>query len=330
MVPLSSLHSHSHSHSHSLALSARQFVDTARSPAGCYGLRFFLDGEWKTVLVDDRLPVSNAPRRPELAFESKLAFSRCGSPQQQMLWASILEKAYAKAHGSYRAISGGEISEALLDLTGAPTLSVDFEDASFNSELLWHSMVEWKRLELPMGCATDRNPELREVGLCGGHAYSVLSVREVTLKDGGGGGGGGGGSGVGGSGGGRFGGGARTERLVHVRNPHGVGEWNGDWSDRSAKWAQLMGLDGGNGGLERTGVDDGTLCVSRVSLLRQTLSRALRRTSRLVPLCTIRPLLLPNRSRCAICLSALSSVSFDHLPLACSSSAAAGSTGLTF
>ena len=247
-----------------------------------------------------------------------------------MLWASILEKAYAKAHGSYRAISGGEISEALLDLTGAPTLSVDFEDASFNSELLWHSMVEWKRLELPMGCATDRNPELREVGLCGGHAYSVLSVREVTLKDGGGGGGGGGGSGVGGSGGGRFGGGARTERLVHVRNPHGVGEWNGDWSDRSAKWAQLMGLDGGNGGLERTGVDDGTLCVSRVSLLRQTLSRALRRTSRLVPLCTIRPLLLPNRSRCAICLSALSSVSFDHLPLACSSSAAAGSTGLTF
>jgi hypothetical protein len=93
--------------------------------------------------------------------------------------------------------------------------------------------VEWKRLELPMGCATDRNPELREVGIVGGHAYSVLSVREVRLRNGGG-----------------------TERLVHVRNPHGVGEWNGDWSDRSAKWAQLIDFDG-----ERTGVDDGTFWI---------------------------------------------------------------------
>ena len=163
-------------------LIARLFTDTAPNAAGCYGLRFFLDGEWQTVLIDDRLPVARAPRRPDLAFDAKLAFSRCGSATQQMLWASLLEKAYAKAHGSYKAISGGEISEALLDLTGAPTLSIDFEDQAFDSEQLWRSMIEWKRLGLPMGCATDRNPELREVGLCGGHAYSILTVREVTLR----------------------------------------------------------------------------------------------------------------------------------------------------
>ena len=45
---------------------------------------------------------------------------------------------------------------------------------------------------------------LREVGLCGSHAYSVLSVREVRLR----------GSGA-------------VERLVRVRNPHGTGEWQG-------------------------------------------------------------------------------------------------------
>ena len=73
-------------------------------------------------MIDDRLPVTDAPRRAELAFDTKLAFSRCGSDERgQMLWTSLLEKAYAKAHGSYQAISGGQVAEALLDLTGAPT-----------------------------------------------------------------------------------------------------------------------------------------------------------------------------------------------------------------
>lgn len=60
-------------------LIARLFADTAPCKQGCYGIRFFLDGEWTCILIDDRLPVSNAPRRPGLAFDSKLAFSRCGS-----------------------------------------------------------------------------------------------------------------------------------------------------------------------------------------------------------------------------------------------------------
>ncbi|CAL1166266.1 unnamed protein product, partial [Cladocopium goreaui] len=47
----------------------------------------------------------------------------------QQLWVPLLEKAYAKAHGSYQAISGGEIAEALLDLTGCPTESIDFDES---------------------------------------------------------------------------------------------------------------------------------------------------------------------------------------------------------
>lgn len=237
-------------------LIARLFADTAINSAGCYSLRFFLDGEWCSVLVDDRLPVTDTPRRAALAFEGKLAFSRCGDgssgPSGQMLWACLLEKAYAKAHGSYKSTSGGEIQEALLDLTGAPCLSVSFNEGSFDSELLWRSMQEWKRLELPMGCATsgDDTGELREMGLCGSHAYSVLSVREITLRDGHQ---------------HRFGGGGlRTERLVHVRNPHGVGEWNGDWSDRSGKWASVIrDVDGGGEGEGEggSGVDDGTFWI---------------------------------------------------------------------
>ena len=136
-----------HTHTHTQFLSAlsvvaerhdlcvRLFESTATDEkGGAYGIRFFLDGDWTTVRVDDRFPITAAPRRAHLATASKVAYGRCVSETtgETMLWASLLEKAYAKAHGSYKAISGGEISEALLDLTGAPTISITFDDPSLS------------------------------------------------------------------------------------------------------------------------------------------------------------------------------------------------------
>ena len=46
-------------------LIARLFADTAVNHAGCYSLRFFLDGEWTSILIDDRLPVIRGARRGE-------------------------------------------------------------------------------------------------------------------------------------------------------------------------------------------------------------------------------------------------------------------------
>jgi hypothetical protein len=40
----------------------------------------------------------------------------------------ILEKAYAKIHGSYRSIVAGKPYEAMMDLTGCPTTSFSFKD----------------------------------------------------------------------------------------------------------------------------------------------------------------------------------------------------------
>ena len=99
----------------------------------------------------------------------------------------LVEKAYAKAHGSYQSISGGMVAEALLDLTGAPTEMIYLGDDKFDSELMWARLRSYRALGLPMGCGTNNaegSSNLKEVGLVGGHAYSILDVREAVKRTG--------------------------------------------------------------------------------------------------------------------------------------------------
>lgn len=85
-----------------------------------------------------------------------------------------------------------------------------------------------------MGCGTSTS----QVGIIGGHAYSVLDVKEIKnvrfdfFKDkif----------SGVMGnvSGFTEFDG---TVRLLRIRNPHGKSEWKGEFSDNSPIWEKLL------------------------------------------------------------------------------------------
>ncbi|RLN10609.1 hypothetical protein BBO99_00002204 [Phytophthora kernoviae] len=64
------------------------------------------------ALMHDRIPV--------FGFTDKKAgkpyFARCRNPNE--LWVSLLEKAYAKLHGSYETLIGGFVDCALNDLTG--------------------------------------------------------------------------------------------------------------------------------------------------------------------------------------------------------------------
>uniref|UniRef100_A0A3Q4HTR5 Calpain catalytic domain-containing protein n=1 Tax=Neolamprologus brichardi TaxID=32507 RepID=A0A3Q4HTR5_NEOBR len=73
---------------------------------GCFHFCFWQQGHWTEVTIDDRLPCIN----------SSLCFSRCHSPTA--FWVALLEKAYAKLHGSYERLWAGQVSEALVDLTG--------------------------------------------------------------------------------------------------------------------------------------------------------------------------------------------------------------------
>jgi hypothetical protein len=68
-----------------------------------------------------------------------------------------------------------------VDLTGAPTESIDLGARHLDLGALWQRLVEFRRLRLPMGCGTDGGSGLDLVGLCNSHAYSILDVREVDV-----------------------------------------------------------------------------------------------------------------------------------------------------
>lgn len=54
--------------------------------------------------------------------------------------------------------------------------------------------------------------QIQAQGLVDNHAYTLIGAKEITLDD------------------------LSTERLLQVRNPYGMKEWEGDWSDHSNKW----------------------------------------------------------------------------------------------
>lgn len=52
----------------------------------------------------------------------QIAFSRANGKE---MWVIILEKAWAKIHGSFERISGGDTVNAVRDLIGAPGITYD-------------------------------------------------------------------------------------------------------------------------------------------------------------------------------------------------------------
>jgi calpain-15 len=98
------------------ALVERLFITKETNAMGIYRVKLCKNGEWVTVTVDDYFPCFP---------EGEPLFARCHGNE---MWTLILEKAYAKLHGNYYLLKGGYVNEALLDLTGCPTISYDLKD----------------------------------------------------------------------------------------------------------------------------------------------------------------------------------------------------------
>ncbi|KAH9909929.1 hypothetical protein F4778DRAFT_713430 [Xylariomycetidae sp. FL2044] len=216
-----------------------QRVCVDRNPeCGVYGFVFQRDGEWISVVVDDNLFLSTADfnsggrdvydpsgklarqhRKHHQTGSDALYFARCEDANET--WLPILEKAYAKAHGDYEAITELWPGEAVEDLTGGVARTIRANRVLYKDRL-WRDMLNQDGNFVFALAAM--NPDSaayageQKSGLTLDHAYSILQAREETDEHG------------------------KMLRFVKIRNPwgerdsRGIGEWNGPWSDGSREW----------------------------------------------------------------------------------------------
>lgn len=215
--------------------------------AGIFHFQFWRYGYWVDVVIDDCLPTYN----------NQLVFTK--SNHRNEFWSALLEKAYAKLHGSYEALKGGNTTEAMEDFTGGVTEFFEIKDAPREMYKIMRKAIERGSL---MGCSIDDGTNMTYGTSPSGLKLGELIAKMVRNMDN---------SQLGDSdllpddratrtivpvqyetrmASGLVKGHAYSVtgldetlfkdekvKLVRLRNPWGQVEWNGAWSDRWSEWS---------------------------------------------------------------------------------------------
>lgn len=119
----------------------------------------------------------------------------------------ILEKAYAKYHGTYAAIEGGLVHEALCEFVPGSvgemfTMTSPEVKAKIRSGELFKTVLQYLDLGYMLGAGSPSgsDKDVNTKGIVQGHAYSLLRAVEETDAKG-------------------------SYQLVQLRNPWGSTEW---------------------------------------------------------------------------------------------------------
>ncbi|XP_036175300.1 calpain-10 isoform X11 [Myotis myotis] len=182
---------------------------------GSFTCRVWQFGRWVEVTIDDRLP----------CLAGRLCFSRC--QREDVFWLPLLEKVYAKVHGSYEHLWAGQVADALVDLTGGLAerwnlknlaSSRSQQDGSGGSE----PKTCWQLLSLKERCLISCsvfNPKAgaRELGEF--HAFIISDLRELRGQAG------------------------QSILLLRIQNPWGRRCWQGPWREGGEGWTQVDPVD---------------------------------------------------------------------------------------
>lgn len=211
---------------------------TMLQPSGKYIVRMYHPGrkEFIRITVDDYVPVC------------KKAPAFAGITVDGEIWVAIVEKAFAKLCGSYANTQWGSGMYGLLYICGSgraecwsreetntprestwklsytewhglQDCQIDREssegtlahDRQRDAGELWRMLRRYMELCYPVSCEVD--PACAgDSGLLSDRSYSLLGARQVPAKDG------------------------RHLRMVFLRNPFGICEWQGRWSNFSDAW----------------------------------------------------------------------------------------------
>ena len=139
-------------------------------------------GQRLEVEVDDRIPCHLSSRRP--------VFAHCRNAAG--FWVQIVEKAFAKLHGSYESLAGGSTAEALHDLTGRPVFDYNLEAPDIRADIrdghLWCELCQHLQSKSMVACSFFRSGNesntdaVSRQGLIPNHAYCVLEACEFPAK----------------------------------------------------------------------------------------------------------------------------------------------------
>ena len=70
-------------------------------PSGQSTFRLFIDGDWRLITVDNYLPCKQKTSgKRKVSDEGSVEVLAFAKPYKKLLWVPLLEKAYAKAHGT--------------------------------------------------------------------------------------------------------------------------------------------------------------------------------------------------------------------------------------
>lgn len=204
------------------------------NPAGVYCVKFFVDGRWRWVLVDDYLPVG-ADGNPVLCgTEGSLAPSSSGAaapvpvaaqlpPGSNAFWPALLLKAAAKLHGSYRALMSTHLAAPnrhptferaasagtiMSDFSGGVSVTRQLNHAHFDAAAWWQTMSELHEQKAWLVATTGADTEATSSGgIMPFHAYRIRQCRTVN-----------------------------GNLLVQLHSVHSRRVWIGEWGHSSPLW----------------------------------------------------------------------------------------------